>query len=249
MKQLTCEMCGSPNIIKQDGLFVCQNCGTKYSIEEARKLMIEGPVDVSGSTVNINNSDRLSNLYQVARRFRDENNAANAEKYYSMILEEDPNSWEASFYVVYFRALSCKIAEIATAANSVKNSLKSVMWLIASYVPYEKKTEVVNEVVYRCKYISTFLFSAAIKSYHDIDFSIRSNFYVEHQSRMQSARNIMYMCGDLVDNCFAGSNTEVAKIADIAWKEGIALHNVYINELKGMYGNFVNVKDDLSVID
>ena len=48
MKELVCDMCGSNNIIKQNGLFVCQACNTKYSIEEARKMM-------AGETVEINN--------------------------------------------------------------------------------------------------------------------------------------------------------------------------------------------------
>ncbi|MBQ7936965.1 MAG: hypothetical protein IJ283_00490, partial [Oscillospiraceae bacterium] len=29
-------------MVKQDGMYVCQNCGTKYSVEEARKMMIQG---------------------------------------------------------------------------------------------------------------------------------------------------------------------------------------------------------------
>lgn len=37
MKQLTCEMCGSTDLMKQEGVFVCQSCGCKYSVEEARK--------------------------------------------------------------------------------------------------------------------------------------------------------------------------------------------------------------------
>ena len=48
MKQLVCEMCGSKDLVKQDGMFVCQACGTKYSVEEAKKMMIEGTVDVQG---------------------------------------------------------------------------------------------------------------------------------------------------------------------------------------------------------
>ena len=51
MKRLACEVCGSTDLIKQNGVFVCESCGCKYSVEEARKLMIEGKVDVSGSTV------------------------------------------------------------------------------------------------------------------------------------------------------------------------------------------------------
>ncbi len=32
MKQLVCEMCGSTDLIKQDGFFACQNCGTKMAL-------------------------------------------------------------------------------------------------------------------------------------------------------------------------------------------------------------------------
>ena len=38
MKALTCEMCGSTNLLKDNGVFVCQSCGTKYSVEEAKKM-------------------------------------------------------------------------------------------------------------------------------------------------------------------------------------------------------------------
>lgn len=36
---LTCELCGETDFLKKDGVFVCQSCGTKYSLEEAKKLM------------------------------------------------------------------------------------------------------------------------------------------------------------------------------------------------------------------
>ena len=41
MKQLTCEMCGSTDIVKDGGVFVCQTCGCKYSVAEAKKMMTE----------------------------------------------------------------------------------------------------------------------------------------------------------------------------------------------------------------
>lgn len=49
MKQLSCEMCGSTDLLKTDGVFVCQNCGCKYSVEEAKKMMVEGVVQVEGT--------------------------------------------------------------------------------------------------------------------------------------------------------------------------------------------------------
>ena len=122
MKALKCEMCGSNDVVKQDGLYVCQNCGTKYTVEEARKMMIEGTVDVQG-TVKVDTSDELKNLYEIARRAKDSDNSENAAKYYDMILIKDPKSWEANFYVVYFKAMSCRIAEIWSAANSLKTAL------------------------------------------------------------------------------------------------------------------------------
>ncbi len=41
MKQLTCEMCGSTDLMKQDGVFICQTCGCKYSVEEQRKCLLK----------------------------------------------------------------------------------------------------------------------------------------------------------------------------------------------------------------
>ena len=60
MKQLKCEMCGSNELIKQEGVFVCQSCGCKYSVEEAKKMMIEGTVTVQGE-VKINREDEYEN--------------------------------------------------------------------------------------------------------------------------------------------------------------------------------------------
>ncbi len=82
-------MCGSTDLIKEGGVFVCKSCGTKYSVEEAKRMMVEGTVDVKG-TVKIDISDELKNLYEVARRAKDDNNTENALKYYDMILVKDP---------------------------------------------------------------------------------------------------------------------------------------------------------------
>ena len=49
MKRLTCEMCGSTDLVKQEGVFVCQSCGCKYSVEEAKKMMVAGMVSIDHS--------------------------------------------------------------------------------------------------------------------------------------------------------------------------------------------------------
>ena len=64
MKQLVCEICGSTDLIKREGVFVCQACGCKYSIEEAKKIMIDGTVEVVGK-VEIDNEKTLSNYIKL----------------------------------------------------------------------------------------------------------------------------------------------------------------------------------------
>ncbi len=38
VKAMVCEMCGSKDFVKQDGLYACQHCGCKYLPEEAKKV-------------------------------------------------------------------------------------------------------------------------------------------------------------------------------------------------------------------
>lgn len=97
MKQLTCEMCGSTELIKQDGFFVCQTCGIKYSVEEARKMMIEGTLNVTG-TVQIDRNNEIENKLKNAIREFEANNLRAAFSLLSDILNIDPNNYEAIIY-------------------------------------------------------------------------------------------------------------------------------------------------------
>ena len=103
MKQLKCEMCGSTDLLKQDGMFVCQTCGTKYSVEEAKKMMIEGTVDVQG-TVKVDNSSFVKNYIENARRAMQKEDWEEVEKYYNLVEQNDPKNIEAIFYSSYGKA-------------------------------------------------------------------------------------------------------------------------------------------------
>lgn len=88
MKSVTCELCGGNELIKDDGLFVCQHCGTKYTAEEARKLIIDGPVTVEG----IAGAD---NLLKRAKEFERQRDIDRAEEYFNRVLDLDPDNSEA----------------------------------------------------------------------------------------------------------------------------------------------------------
>ena len=73
MKQLKCEMCGSTDLIKQDGVFVCQSCGVKYSVEEAKKMMVEGTVVVEG-VVSVDETAKIENWLNLSKNAIDSGN-------------------------------------------------------------------------------------------------------------------------------------------------------------------------------
>lgn len=227
MKQLTCEMCGSTNLLKQDGVFVCQDCGTKYSVEEAKKMMVEGTVEVTG-TVKVDSSAKLKNLYEIARRSRDDNNTEKAAQYYDMILQEDPMSWEASFYTTYYSAMQTNIAGIRSAAIKVSNCIDTVLKLIKENVPEEKdQLSAVLEVNIRVMSIASMLYNAAESHYNETDVSIRSKYTQEYLDRVAAARDLMYNMGNQIEKIWGG-NEQFGAIAATAWKDGVAKHKKFL---------------------
>lgn len=227
MKQLTCEMCGSTDLMKQGGVFVCQACGCKYSVEEAKKMMIEGKVDVSGSTVKVDTTAELSNLYQIARRAKSDNDGEKAIRYYDMVLMKDPASWEAYFFLAYFRSMECKIAGIQSAAVSLSNCEDTVLKMIRTHVPEEEQEEAVAEVVRYSIHAANVLSNGAKRHFDEISSDIRYKYQQEYVDRASSARDMCYNCGTQVDRIF-GDKPKIAPYAADAWKAGIKIHTALL---------------------
>jgi hypothetical protein len=79
-------MCGSTNLLKENGVFTCQSCGTKYSVEEARKMMVEGTVSVKG-TVAVDKTGFIGNYLVMASNASQAGNYAEAEKLLTQTVE------------------------------------------------------------------------------------------------------------------------------------------------------------------
>ena len=227
MKALQCEMCGSQDLVKDGGVFVCQSCGTKYSVEEAKRMMVEGTVDVKG-TVKVDSSDELKNLYEIARRAKDSDNSENATKYYDMILVKDPSSWEANFYVVYYKAMSCTIGKIVSAGNSVMNCLPSVIDLVEGNVAEDEKENVLKEIQARCSIIAHMLSSASLSTYLDTDAEYRNKYMDDFSDRVLSATMVIHTFGDIIEDKYKG---KYGILSAEAWKDSIEVFQTYTNQL------------------
>ncbi|MBQ4066997.1 MAG: hypothetical protein IJD22_05070 [Clostridia bacterium] len=230
MKKIVCEMCQGSDFTKQSGEFICNGCGMKYSLEEAKALMVddgEAPAPAASAS-NSQKDTELENLYVIARRAKDSNDSEGAQKYYEMITMKDPTSWEAAFFSVYYKSMSCKIAEIQSAAIQVSNCYDTVLGLVKDHVQGEaEQVAALKQIATHAMSISIMLFNAA-KSYYDgIDISIKSRYTQEYVNRGIASVNVAYILGGKLDSQF-GSYAEVNNLSVMLWKTGVSNHKLLV---------------------
>ncbi|MBQ7898050.1 MAG: ribosomal protein L7/L12 [Clostridia bacterium] len=138
MKQLKCEMCGGTDLIKQDGVFVCQSCGIKYSVEEAKKMMVEvdGTVNVS-----IDNSSKIESWKQIADSAYENHSYEEAYTYYCKIVEDDLKNWFATFRKGMSKAWQSKLNNIQY--NEVVGALTNAT-KIMTQLDYMEDVDIAN---------------------------------------------------------------------------------------------------------
>ena len=213
MKELVCDMCGSNNIIKQDGLFVCQACNTKYSIEEARKMMFGETVEIEG-TVKIDSSDELNNLYALARRMRETNDSKYALQYYEKILIKDPNSWEAQFCVGLYRFYNYNKVTNEVMEDFNRSIISSVLVIKDELTDDDEKTQalafITNELIDACSDIFDV-------NYKYIKKTSNKNLVGEKYDILMTTSHILFDYGDSV----IGINNKTRNFAIGCWETAI----------------------------
>ena len=145
MNRLTCEMCNGTDILKQDGFYVCQSCGTKYTIEEAKKMMIEGTVDVQG-TVKVDNSALVEKYLANARRAKEKGDWEEVEKYYKLVEENSPRNIEAVFYSAYGKAMLSLSDADKFKREQKFNVLENSISIIDDYYDTSKSKELTDVI-------------------------------------------------------------------------------------------------------
>lgn len=216
MKQLICEMCGSNDLIKQEGVFVCQTCGCKYSLEEAKKMMIEGNVDVSGSTVKVDNTAFIENYYKMAESAFESSNLNEAETYCNKIMEIDSDNYKA--WLLKGRAAGWQSSlgnlRLEEAVNCFSKAVDNA--------PEEEKDTVKKEVAKGLNGLSLALVSLACNNY-------ANNATEENANEIKAAVKLVNLYSlDLLVKC--GSLTKDIT-ADIATKINESVVAAYQNDI------------------
>ena len=189
MKRLTCEMCGSTDMLKQDGVFVCQTCGTKYSVEEAKKMMIEGTVNVSG-TVKVDNTDKIKNYIEMAKSAYDADNKSEAESYCNRILEIEPENYEAWFLKGKAAGWQSTLANIRI-EESVQCFSKAI-----DYAPEEKVSYIKNNAAKEVSLLSTAMVSLTCNNFANYPNSDNASNIINYAAKSKIfALTLLGKCG------------------------------------------------------
>lgn len=112
MKRLICEMCDGENLIKENGVFVCQDCGCKYSVEEAKKMMREVDAD-AGATRAVAQPKRnteVDALFTRIKMFLEDGDWEKTEEYCQKVLDIEPENAQA-WLTLLLNNNSCKKIE------------------------------------------------------------------------------------------------------------------------------------------
>ncbi|HWP21958.1 MAG TPA: TFIIB-type zinc finger domain-containing protein [Candidatus Cryosericum sp.] len=219
MEAIKCELCGSNDFAKEGNFFVCQHCGTKYTTEDAKKLLI---------TVTIDKSEEIKNLYVLARRAKAANDAENAYKYYEMILQEEPYSWEAVFYTAYYSALQDINGNLIEALLVFQKKLAIVVQIISDSDTPQERPAALKEVFERTiDLVSEYANTAGAVYYKSerskpITTSVSQENIILLMTRLQAVEGTYIFLGDQLKNSSSYSD-EIDRLAAEAWKRALDL--------------------------
>jgi len=190
--------------------------------DPAAPVATRPPKVTSGSTVKIDTSDEVANLYKIARRARNDKNNENAAKYYDMILVKDANSWEAQFYVVYCQAMSWAFS-IESAALRVNNCVNTVLDLIKeTYDDPDERYKCVDHIAARVIEIESLLYNAE-ENYFQGLWGTQNEYMRTHIANVWATKEALYNSGDVVEAIFA-DDPNICEIAALLWRAGISQH-------------------------
>lgn len=190
LEALICPNCnGEVELDKNQEFGFCKYCGTK--IQNKNIKIVKGKI-------KIDKTKETDNYYIIARRALDENDFEKAERYYDLILQEEPNSYEAAFYTAYCNAYTCKIAQIENAAIKLNNCLESVFKLIKSELKKEEQLDAAKEISIKANNLFDTLYQAAKNYYDKIDYQIKDRFTQEYLNRSFACLKGFNYLGDLI---------------------------------------------------
>lgn len=153
-------------------------------------------------------TERLEQMYALARSARASNDATTAKKYYDMILETDPLNWEPVFYSVYYTYATMKNGEIGHKAIEISNCLNTVLLMIGQMTDVDEKNKVLVELGNSISTIASILQSASVGFYNSLPALAKNP--LDKLSRTVIIGDLLFNMGDALQK--NGLNLEAIEL-------------------------------------
>jgi len=148
-------------------------------------------------------SEKLAQLYTMARSAKASDDSITAKKYYDMILEADPLNWEPVFYSVYFTYATMQNAEIGNRAIEIKNCLNTVLLMVDQISIPDEKNKIMIELGDSIARVAMILQSASVNFYNSLPGVAKNP--LDKTSRTMLIGELLFVMGDGLrkNNCTA----------------------------------------------
>lgn len=225
-----CTQCGANiNVDDTRDAGICEFCGTPFVTEKVINNNYTVNVNnFAGANVTIDNSIDLAKSYEAARRFRKDCNFSEALRYYDMILQEDPSSWEAYFYCNYFRKFPASKADVEESAAGTVLILRTALDMIeSSEMGEEQRLAAIREVADSCLKLADTLHTKLLTvEQGDVEIPItQMGSHLKDVARITLyIASIGYMVGDMTEQKFPWVASKDSSILVRGWKQGVEFH-------------------------
>ena len=216
MKAMVCELCGSNEFIKQDGMYICQHCNTKYTPEEAKKLMVEG-------TVKVDETEKISNYLTMAENAYESGNKPEAENYCNRIIEVDADNYKA--WLIKGKSSGWQ----STMANQRIDESLNCFEKAVKLAPEEEKSSVQAEVASEMDSLCLAIVSLACDHYAELPIEKNATQIIDTVEKVAMCVIQLYLkCGA------SGKNDELYVIIEDTIHKGVM--KGYQNSVKDYWG-------------
>ena len=246
MKKIVCDLCECTEFTKEGGFFICQGCGTKYSLEEAKSMMkeVEGSAPASTGTpvasvpVGNPNQQQIDNILLLASNAYSASNNEETEKYCNRAIELDATCYKA--WMLKGKAAGWQSTlqnpRIAEAAQAFKQAV--------DFAPDDEKEGLTEEAVEELKRLGLACISLRQKRFSQYPDNEELNGFISDLKPLINGLVILLSKGvevaqaDVLASLFSGINNALIQFIGMKQKaEAAGVPKEFFSQIAVMMGN------------
>ncbi|MCR5483960.1 MAG: hypothetical protein K6F09_00030, partial [Clostridiales bacterium] len=156
----------------------------------------------------VNNSPKIQNWLTSARRSRATGFNDQAAQYYDLVLTEDPNNWEATFFSKYCRAMGSRVLVLKDKAQALTTAAVLSVTL-ASSLPKDEFRNAVKQIADSSASFFDTAYKTCQKGYNDLWPNITSSYNMAHLQRVSAFILMPVTLGTAIDKINTVSDLSV----------------------------------------